>query len=200
MSTLVKTKAYPAPDSWFTSLAYYKNPTRSMMESVLVSIKKFAFSLHIIEASRIKFSNEIISIEFRERRSTEKIRPFGRVFDGSNFLSSQPRLLPDGRDSVHYHTVWKAVKWQLLCSWTRGRGNIPRVQDLWSLIHYNMYLIWDSIFFLIDLILLISQGYLKSIALFFRKNIFSKRKKHFYQGRGLLILFNFWWSLVGRKK
>ena len=36
MSTLVKTKAYPAPDSWFTSLAYYKNPTRSMMESVLV--------------------------------------------------------------------------------------------------------------------------------------------------------------------
>ena len=37
MSNLVKTKSYPAPDSWYSSLAYYKNPTRPMMESILVS-------------------------------------------------------------------------------------------------------------------------------------------------------------------
>ena len=38
MSDLVMTKAYPAPDSWFSSLAYYKNPTRSMMGSINVSV------------------------------------------------------------------------------------------------------------------------------------------------------------------
>ena len=108
MSTLVKTKAYPAPDSWFTSLAYYKNPTRSMMESVLVRANTF-FS----DCFQYGRAQTIVLIsEFCERPDAQANSPFGSVFHGADILPGQPRLLPGEID--FYCTV--SVYWSLLNS------------------------------------------------------------------------------------